>query len=251
MTIRANEAEASTHLAGHAPPSGGGLPVSPTGLIGREVELENASRLILDPAVRLLTLTGPGGVGKSRLALAVAERARDAFEAVVFVDLAPVRDPSLVLSSISEAMSLAEIDLRLLRAGVGGEAADPGLLVVLDTCDHMLTAAPQVARLLEAWPRLKVLATSREPLRLRWEHQYAVRPLLLPTDRDAGASELEGVPAVALFLERARAVRPEFRLDAGNSASVVELCRQLDGLPLAIELAAARTKILAPAAIVG
>jgi non-specific serine/threonine protein kinase len=218
--------------------------------VARQVELENASRLIVEPAVRLLTLTGPGGVGKTRLALAAAERVRDAFEAVLFVDLAPVREPRLVLNAISEAMSVAEIDMRLLREGVSREPTEPGLLVVLDTCEHVLAAAPQLARLLETSPRLKVLATSREPLRLRWEHQYAVRPLLLPTDRDAGPGELERVPAVALFLERARAVRPEFRLDARNAASVVEMCRQLDGLPLALELAAARTKILAPAAIV-
>ena len=224
-----------------SPPFGVRLPAPPTPLVGRRLELAAASTLIRDGA-RMLTLTGPGGTGKTRLALALAaELAPEFGDGVVFVDLAPLRDSALVGPEIARTLELGEADADALAAELRGRR----LLLVLDNFEHVADAAGIVADLLAAAPGLRVLATSRERLRLSAEHAYPVPPLSLPA---AGASVevLERSDAAGLFAARAAAVDPGFRLEEGNAAAVAEICFALEGLPLALELAAARTALLPP-----
>jgi predicted ATPase/DNA-binding CsgD family transcriptional regulator len=234
----------------------GALPAQPTPLLGRGEELELARGRILADEVRLLTVTGPGGVGKTRLALAVAEdlAGHPAFpDGVRFVDLAPLREPSMVLSAIRGALGVPESDGRPMLEALIGFLAERRLLLVLDNCEHLLAAAPDVGRLLAGAPGLTILATSREPLHSRWEHTLPLGPLALPDldpSRLPPPRELAHVPAVALFLERARAARPDFTLAPEDAPAVARLVVRLDGLPLAIELAAARAALLGPAALV-
>jgi len=205
------------------------LPIAPTPLIGRERELEEAARLL--GAHRLVTLTGPGGSGKTRLALQLAADAVDAFrDGVVWVELQSLRDPELVLPTIARALGTDE----MFSEGT----ADRHALLVLDNFEHLLAAAPGVGDLPGRLPRSKLLVTSREPLRVAAEYEYPVAPL---REREA----------VALFVERARAARPRFQLTGGNATAVAEICARVDKLPLAIELAAARTRLLAPEALLG
>jgi non-specific serine/threonine protein kinase len=198
-----------------------------------------------------MTLTGPAGTGKTRLAIAAATEVVNAFaNGVVFVDLAPLNEPGLVITSVAEVLG---VPASLEPNGAGGLARSltgKQLLLVLDNLERLAAAGPHLADLLAFCPHLKILATSRAPLRLRWEHEFAVSPLALPDPRSLPApDELATVPAVALFVERARAIRPDFVLSAKNAPAVAEICVQLDGLPLAIELAAARVRILPPALI--
>ena len=204
------------------------------------------------PDVRLLTLTGPAGTGKTRLALeAAGELSPGARDGTYLVNLAPISDPSLVTSEIARTLGIREEAggpslLDSLKAAL----QDKHLLLVLDNFEQVVEAAPQVSDLLAACPMLKVLSTSRASLRLRWEHEVAVPPLQLPDLRTvASLDDLSLVPAVALFLERAQAVTPDFRLSEDNAAAVAEICVRLDGLPLAIELAAARVKLFSAPAI--
>jgi non-specific serine/threonine protein kinase len=204
------------------------LPFQPTRLIGREAEIAAATARLTMPDVRLLTLTGPPGVGKTRLALAVAAGAAGVFaRGTALVELAPLADPTLVPPAIARTLGIREQGVRTLTEQVAITIGDSNLLLVLDNVEHLLAAAPVVAELLAACPGLTVLATSRTPLSLRWEHRYPVAPL-----SPAAAREL--------FAERVHAVAPDLTLTGKAEPHVARILSRLDGLPLAIELAAAR-----------
>ena len=247
-------AAAGGQAAGRVPAAAGArrsgrLPVSQTSLFGRERAIDEVAGLVERPGVRLVTLTGPGGVGKTRLAVAVGERLRDRFGGgTVFVPLEAVTDPGMVLAVIGRAAGA-----NLARTGSPLEAlaelfGDDRWLLILDNMEQVLRVAHDLGELLARCPGLTILATSRTALGLRAEREYPVPPL--PAGPvTASAEEVAAWPAVALFVDRARAVRPDFALTEGNAAAVAEICRRLEGLPLAIELAAARTRLLDPAAL--
>jgi predicted ATPase/DNA-binding NarL/FixJ family response regulator len=224
----------------------GNLPAEPNSFVGRERDLAELARLLGD--VRALTLCGPGGIGKTRLALRLAVEVVPGFpDGAWQVELADIEDPSLVTRRVATALGIREEQDRPL-AETMTEALRPRLLLlILDTCEHVVDAcATLVHQLLAGCPGLRVIATSREPLRVRGETVWRVPPLALPAPAAAelGAGELARHEAIRLFADRAAAVRPGFALDAGNSAAVLRLCRMLDGMPLAIELAAARVGAL-------
>jgi predicted ATPase/DNA-binding SARP family transcriptional activator len=224
------------------------LPAPPTPLIGRQLEIAAVAALLREEGARLVTLTGPGGTGKTRLALAVAEAlAPEVRDGVVFVDLAAVSDADLLASAIAEALGIPEDEGPPVRS-VAGHLRTKRLLLVLDNLEQLLPASPVVAELLSAAPRLLVLATSRAALRLAAEHEYPVPPFA-PPDEGLPFEELVRGDAVRLFAARARAVDVSFQLTEENAPSVAHICRRLDGLPLAIELAAARTRLLPPRAM--
>jgi predicted ATPase/class 3 adenylate cyclase len=226
------------------------LPLQPTPFLGRERETAEIVALLRAPDTRLLTLAGPGGTGKTRLALhAGANLLEDFADGVFFVPLAPLSDPELVPSAIARTLGIREEGDQPLWERIRHELATKQLLLVLDNVEHLVEAAPAVGALLAACPKLKVLATSRLPLRLRAEREFPVPPLALPPVSEALPEELLRYEAVRLFVERAHAVRPEFALTAESAPVVAEICRRLDGLPLAIELAAARVRILPPATL--
>jgi predicted ATPase len=242
--------------AAAAPPPAGArglrrLPVSMTSLLGREQAIGEVAELVERSGVRLVTLTGPGGVGKTRLAVAVGERLRDQFGAgTVFVPLDSVTDPRLVLAAIGRA---AGADLAGMDSPVEALAetfGDGAWLLILDNLEQVVGVARDLGELLARCPQVTMLATSRTVLRLAAEREYPVPPLPLPADPAAvPVQDLESWPAVALFVDRASAVRPGFAVTDGNAAAVAEICRRLEGLPLAIELAAARTRLLDPPAL--
>ncbi len=227
------------------------LPVQPTPLIGREKEVAIVGQLLHREDVRLVTLTGPGGTGKTRLALQVATELGELFaDSIYFVDLAPVSDPALVVPIIAQTLGLREERGRSPLECLRGELRQKRVLLLLDNFEQVLGAAVEVADLLVACPQLKVMVTSRTVLRVRAEREFAVPPLTLPEAaqmRDLAV--LVQYEAIALFLQRAQAVTLDFRLTERNAPAVVEIARRLDGLPLAIELAAARMKLLSPEAL--
>src|SRR3990172_7701870 len=227
------------------------LPAWPTAFIGREKEVEAVRNILRQEDVLLVTLTGPGGVGKSRLGVRVAADLLDEFEdGVFFVPLAPIRDPALVTSAIAATLGVRESSGQPLVSSLKDYLRSKHMLLVLDSFEQVTSAAPLVAELLAECPRLKILVTSRAPLRLRGEREFAVPPLTLPAStRPLSIAELSHYEAITLFVQRALDVKLDFALTAENAPAVAEICQRLDGLPLAIELAAARIKVLPPQAL--
>ena len=235
-------AENDTEIAQETPRSAS-LPLQPTRFIGRESEIEQVRGLLSREDVRLVTLVGPGGIGKSRLSIEVARTLEDSFaDGLRFVPLAPLRDPDRFLTFLIAALELKE-NTGDPKAALATWLASKEALIILDNFEQLLDAADDLAELLEHAHRSKFLITSRAVLRIRGEHECPVPPLSLPHDVDGRIARSD---AITLFTERAREVRPDFELEGPDVAVVAEICRRLDGLPLAIELGAARMKVLTP-----
>lgn len=227
------------------------LPVQSAPLIGRERVIQEVSDLLARDDVRLVTLTGPGGIGKTRLALQVAAEMVGAYpEGVYAVELAPISDPGLVASEIAQTVSVMPRSDRPLLDSLIERLKNRRLLLLLDNFEQILAAASVVDSLLRSCPTLTIIVTSRAPLQIRSEHEFPVPPLTLPVaGRPLTAEALSQYEAVALFIERAAAIRPDFTVTNANAPAVAEICARLDGLPLAIELAAARIRLLPPEAL--
>jgi predicted ATPase/DNA-binding CsgD family transcriptional regulator len=230
---------------------GSPLPVPRTSLIGREWELAKAHDLFLEEAVPLLTLTGPGGVGKTRLAIEIARSVVSHFAAgVVYADLSALTDSVLVPNTVAATLGVKSRAERSFTDAIISRVQYKHMLLVLDNCEHLLPAtADLVCALLGACQGLQVLATSRAPLRVRSEHIVPLQPLPVPSAEYLSLEQVARTPAVKLFVQRARAANPHFALTAKNVRAVAEICCRLDGLPLAVELAAARTSVLGPASL--
>jgi predicted ATPase len=243
-------ADAPAH---HSVPRPSNLPVPRTAFIGREHEATALRQLLARDDVRLVTLTGPGGIGKTRLALQVAGEIGYQFPSgVCFVSLSVVGEPGLIASAIAQAAGVREAGNQSTQESMkdylGG--LDQPMLLVLDNFEHLVSAAPVISDLLSVGPQLKIVVTSQSPLHVYGEHEFPVPPLALPDPKSLGPLHvLSRLPAIALFVERARAVKHDFTLTNENATAVAAVCARLDGLPLAIELAAARIKLLSPSAM--
>jgi predicted ATPase/class 3 adenylate cyclase len=228
------------------------LPVPTAAFVGRRAELAAVERQLADPAIRLLTLTGPGGTGKTSLGIRAAADQMPRFrDGVSFVDLSAVRDADALLVALGRAVGVGEAPDRSIRDELAERLRERQVLMVLDNFEQVTSAAWVTTELLDECPQVKLLVTSREPLHVRIEHVYVVPPLGLPpaVRRRVTAAELEPIESIQLFVDRARAVRPDFNVTDDNAAAVAEICRRLDGLPLAIELAAARLRLFSPEAL--
>jgi predicted ATPase len=230
------------------------IPVQRTRFVGREKEVAAAKELLLRQDVRLVTVTGPGGIGKTRLAVEVASGLVELFPGGThFIPLSSLSDSSLIASVIVQTLGIREAGiqspLEMLKKNLQDSLRAP-MLLLLDNFEHLIRAAPTVAELLAMAPNLKILVTSRAALHLYGEHEFPVPPLALPDSRSTPPLEvLSQYPAVALFVQRAAAAKPDFELNGENARAVTEICARLDGLPLAIELAAARVKVLSPSSM--
>jgi predicted ATPase/serine/threonine protein kinase len=230
------------------------LPVQRTGFVGREKEIAAAKELLLRQDVRLVTVTGPGGIGKTRLALQVASGLVERFPGGThFVALSSIGDPGLIASVIVQTLGIREAGgrspLEILKQNLQDSLCAP-MLLVLDNFEHLVRAVATVAELLSVGPNLKIMVTSRAALHVYGEHEFPVPPLALPDSRSTPPVEvLSQYPAVALFVQRAVSAKPDFELTRENAPAVIEICARLDGLPLAIELAAARVKVLSPSSM--
>ena len=247
-----NRADRSTSPASNSDRRGPrSLPVTSTTLIGREQDIVEVSKLLAKPEVRLVTLTGPGGIGKTRLAIAVGEQLDDRYpQGTVFVPLASIAQSELVLPRISAAVGVTIEGVRPPLDVLVEQFAETPTLLVLDNLEQVVGVAPDLDQLLARCPGLEILATSRTVLRLRAEREYPVGPLTVPVfSGRVPIEQLASLPAVQLFVDRAQAVRYDFALTDDNALAVMEICRRLDGLPLAIELAAARARLLEPDAL--
>jgi predicted ATPase len=252
--LAAIRARFSEKPAQQTEPRATNIPVQRTAFVGREKEIAAAKDLLLSKDVRLLTITGPGGIGKTRLGVEIATGLLENFPGGIhFVPLSPLRDPALITSVIVQTLGIREAGgqspLELLKKHFQDSSHTPALFL-LDNFEHLIQAAPIVADLLAIAPNLKILVTSRAALHVYGEHEFPVPALAVPDSPSKSSLDaLSQFPAIALFVQRALAARPDFELNQQNASAVIEICARLDGLPLAIELAAARVKVLSPSAM--
>ena len=248
FTLAARRSRASAAVQPPSTRPSPAIPVPLTPLVGREAEVAEVAALLQRADIRQVTLTGPGGVGKTRLALEVAADLANMFaDGAVFVSLAPLKDATLMAATIAQTLGVREAPVRPLAESLTAHLREQQMLLLLDNLEHLLAAVGLVADLLAACPHLKVLATSRAVLRIQGEHGYTVSPLAWPDPgRLPAVDELQQFPAIELFVQRASASKPGFQLTSANASAVGAICARLDGLPLALELAAARVALLPP-----
>ncbi|HUP15341.1 MAG TPA: adenylate/guanylate cyclase domain-containing protein [Acidimicrobiia bacterium] len=225
------------------------VPLPPNPIVGRVADVDGAAQLLMRDSVRQVTITGPGGTGKTRLAIELATRLQPDFpDGVFFLDLSAVRAPAQFLSAVGRTLGIHESKDRSIVEALGSVVGPARTLLILDNMEQLISAGGEIGQILEVLPNARVLVTSRSPLRMSWEHEYPLSPLPVPLE----AGDLEAISAadaVVLFVERAQAVRPDFHLDENNAGVIAEITRRLDGLPLGIELAAARLRLFSPDAL--